>query len=88
MVGNYDNGSVDLIWINGENFVVMKKYNLFVKDWVKEFDYFVLICLEKNFVMVIDFGEFMFGMEVLWGKVFMVFYYCSVYMKVLGIMFG
>ena len=32
--GNNTNGSVDLIWINGENFAAMKKHGLLVQNWV------------------------------------------------------
>ena len=82
--GNHDNGSVDLIWINGENFAAMKKHGLLAKDWVKELDYFALTRPEKNSAMVTDFGEPTLGMEAPWGKASMVFYYRSAHMKALG----
>ena len=82
--GNHDNGSVDLIWINGENFAAMKKHNLLAKDWVKELDHFALTRPEKNSAMVTDFGEPTLGMEAPWGKASMVFYYRSAHMKALG----
>ena len=82
--GNHDNGSVDLIWINGENFAAMKKHGLLAKDWVKELDHFALTRPEKNSAMVTDFGEPTLGMEAPWGKASMVFYYRSAHMKALG----
>ncbi|HBA57389.1 MAG TPA: ABC transporter substrate-binding protein, partial [Alteromonas macleodii] len=82
--GNHDNGSVDLIWINGENFAAMKKHDLLAKDWVKELDHFALTRPEKNSAMVTDFGEPTLGMEAPWGKASMVFYYRSAHMKALG----
>ena len=82
--GNHDNGSVDLIWINGENFAAMKKHDLLAKDWVKELDYFALTRPEKNSAMVTDFGEPTLGMEAPLGKASMVFYYRSAHMKALG----
>ena len=81
--GNNDSGSVDLIWINGENFAAMKKHDLLVKDWVKELEHFALTRPEKNSAMVTDFGEPTLGMEAPWGKASMVFYYRSAHMKAL-----
>ena len=83
--GNHDNGSVDLIWINGENFAAMKKHGLLARSWVEELDNFALTTPEKNPAMVTDFGEATLGMEAPWGKASMVFYYRSGHMKALNV---
>ncbi len=83
--GNHDNGSVDLIWINGENFAAMKKHQLLSSDWVAELENFALTNPAANPAMTTDFGEPTQGMEAPWGKASMVFYYRSVHMASLGI---
>ena len=40
--GNSSEGSVDLIWINGENFATMKKHGLLTPNWVHELPSFAL----------------------------------------------
>lgn len=84
--GNHDNGSVDLIWINGENFAAMKKHGLLSASWVSELNNFSLTNPEENSAMTTDFGEPTLGMEAPWGKASMVFYYRSEHMKSLGLM--
>ncbi|WP_420933023.1 ABC transporter substrate-binding protein [Alteromonas sp. A081] len=73
--GNSDNGSVDLIWINGENFAAMKKNALLATGWVSDIANFALTNPDNNSAMVTDFGEPTLGMEAPWGKASMVFYY-------------
>ena len=77
--GNHTNGSVNLIWINGENFSAMKKNNLLLTDWVSTLDNFALTNPAKNPAMVTDFGIPTDGQEAPWGKASMVFYYNSDY---------
>ncbi|MBU3023073.1 ABC transporter substrate-binding protein [Aestuariibacter sp. A3R04] len=84
--GNHHNGSVDLIWINGENFAAMKKHNLLSRAWVEELENFALTNPRYNTAMTTDFGEATLGMEAPWGKASMVFYYRSAHMKSLGLM--
>ena len=72
---NLHNGSVDLIWINGENFAAMKKNALLAKGWVGDIANFALTNPSNNSAMVTDFGEPTLGMEAPWGKASMVFYY-------------
>jgi len=66
--GNHNNGSVDLIWINGENFAAMKKHGLLSASWVSELNNFSLTNPEENSAMTTDFGEPTLGMEAPWGK--------------------
>lgn len=79
--GNLSNGSVDLIWINGENFAAMKKHGLLHSDWVSSVPNFALTNPSTNPAMVTDFGEPTQGMEAPWGKASMVFYYRENYLR-------
>ena len=72
--GNSSEGSVDLIWINGENFATMKKHGLLAPNWVDELPSFALTSPHENPAMTTDFGEPTLGMEAPWGKASMVFY--------------
>lgn len=84
--GNHNNGSVDLIWINGENFAAMKKHDLLSASWVGELDNFSLTNPDENPAVTTDFGEPTLGMEAPWGKASMVFYYRSAHFNTLGLM--
>lgn len=73
--GNHNQGSVNLIWINGENFAAMKRHNLLLKDWVSSIPNFALTNPSRNPAMITDFGIATNGQEAPWGKASMVFYY-------------
>lgn len=75
--GNHSNGSVDLLWINGENFAAMQKHHLLLQSWTEDLDNFALTNPEKNRAMITDFGLPTKGQEAPWGKAAMVFYYNS-----------
>jgi len=73
--GNHSQGSVNLIWINGENFAAMKRHNLLLEDWVTGIPNFALTNPSRHPAMVTDFGIATDGQEAPWGKASMVFYY-------------
>lgn len=75
--GNHDNGSVDLIWINGENFAAMKQHQLLLNSWVSSVPNFALTSPQQNPAMVTDFGIATDGQEAPWGKASLVFYHHS-----------
>lgn len=75
--GNLDNGSVDLIWINGENFAAMHRHGLLKSNWVSSLAHFSLTNPTENLAMVTDFGIPTEGQEAPWGKAAMVFYHNS-----------
>lgn len=77
--GNHSNGSVNLVWINGENFSAMKKNNLLLKNWVSTLPNFTLTNPVENPAMTTDFGIPVDGQEAPWGKASMVFYYNNRY---------
>lgn len=79
--GNHNCGSVDLIWINGENFAAMKRHRLLHRDWVSSLPNFALTNPEKHQNMTMDFGIPTDGQEAPWGKAAMVFYYNSRYLQ-------
>ncbi|MEG3767281.1 ABC transporter substrate-binding protein [Alteromonas sp. 14N.309.X.WAT.G.H12] len=79
--GNLNQGSVDLIWINGENFAAMSEHGLLLKNWVSQLANFPLTLPEKNTAMVTDFGLPTQGQEAPWGKAAMVFYYNKRYVS-------
>ncbi len=72
---NHQNGSVDLLWINGENFAAMQQHHLLLEGWVNELPNFALTNPTVNRAMVTDFGLPTKGQEAPWGKAAMVFYY-------------
>ena len=76
MSGNIDNGSVDLVWVNGENFSFMKNNNLLqTKSWVKSLPSFRFTDADKMPGILVDFGIKTDGLEAPWGKSQLVFGY-------------
>ncbi len=75
------NGTVDIIWLNGENFKNAKKRNLLVGDFTNNLpnyrDYYDTDSLALNS----DFGQKVEGLEAPWGKVQFVFNYDAAKIK-------
>ncbi len=66
------NGSVDIIWINGENFLTMKKNNLLLnKNWILQLPNSKFIDFSKSSPYFYDFGIFNEGKEMPWGLSFL-----------------
>ena len=77
-----DNGAVDLVWINGENFSVMKKNNMLLSEnWIKDLPNSKYLDFENNLSLTNDFGVPTDGMEMPWGVSQLNFYYNSKYIK-------
>ena len=72
---NHQQGQVDLVWINGENFASMAQYQLLAKDWVVQLPNFSLTNPDDNEAMTRDFGLPTQGMEAPWGQASLTFYY-------------
>ncbi len=72
-----DHGSIDLIWINGENFNAMKKANLLSGPFVESLPNFALVNTEKNPATIQDFGVPTEGYESPWGMARFNFMYDS-----------
>ncbi len=75
--GNHDDGSVDLIWINGENFATMKANDLLFGPFAEALPNFALTHPEHNPEVVTDFTLPTEGYESPWGRAQITFYYDS-----------
>lgn len=73
--GNHDDGSVDLIWLNGENFAAMKANDLLYGPFAETLPNFALTFPEHNPEVVTDFTLPTEGYESPWGKAQITFYY-------------
>ena len=65
--GRTTNGSVDLIWINGENFSNMKKNGLLFGPFTEELPNFKLVDFKGKPTTLIDFNIPVDGYEAPWG---------------------
>ena len=74
---NDNQGSVDLIWINGANFATMREHALLHKDWAYQLPNFSLTDPDNNPAVIFDFGIATQGMEAPWGQASLTFYYDS-----------
>jgi putative thiamine transport system substrate-binding protein len=74
---NDDQGSVDLVWINGANFATMSENSLLLKQWANKLPNFALTDPENNPTVNFDFGVPTNGMEAPWGQASLTFYYDS-----------
>ena len=65
--GRSSGGSVDLIWINGENFAAMKQNGLLFGPFVERLPNFALVDTEGKPTTVLDFHVPTDGLEAPWG---------------------
>jgi len=75
--GRVTDGSIDLIWINGENFKAMKDNALLYGPFVKRLPNFALVDTEEKPTTVLDFTVPTDGLESPWGMAKLVFVYDS-----------
>jgi putative thiamine transport system substrate-binding protein len=76
--GKDKGGSVDLIWINGENFVSMKKQDLLLSPgWATSLPNWNYVDVGNQPTILTDFTEPTEGLESPWGGAKMVFFYDS-----------
>ncbi|HAA44612.1 MAG: hypothetical protein XD36_0750 [Halomonas sp. 54_146] len=75
--GNNDDGSIDLIWINGENFAAMRASDLLFGPFAESLPNFALTNAADNPEVVTDFTLPTEGYESPWGKAQITFYYDS-----------
>lgn len=75
--GRDEGGSVDLIWINGENFKAMKDQNLLHGPIVVDLPNYGLIDLDVNAAVTLDFTIPTEGLESPWGQAKLVFIHDS-----------
>ena len=67
-------GSVDLVWINGENFRAMKQDKLLFGPFAEELPNFALVDTEGKPTTRIDFAEGTEGLESPWGMAQLTFF--------------
>lgn len=75
--GNDNGGSIDLIWINGENFAAMRESDLLFGPFAESLPNFALTNADANPEVVTDFTLPTEGYESPWGKAQITFYYDS-----------
>ncbi len=75
--GNDTNGSVDLLWINGENFAALKQNELLFGPWAETQPNFGLVNADRFAEMREDFTVPTEGLESPWTRSQLVFYYDS-----------
>ena len=75
--GREDDGSVDLIWINGENFATMKENGLLHGPFTEILPNFALVDFEGKPTTLVDFTVPVEGLEAPWGMAKINFIYDS-----------
>ncbi|MEF9951034.1 MAG: ABC transporter substrate-binding protein [Clostridium sp.] len=74
---NKVDGSVDIIWMNGENFKMAKDSNILNSPFTSELENFKKYVNAESNDIKYDFGEETKGLEAPWGKVQFVYIYDS-----------
>ena len=72
--GRLADGSADLVWINGENFLAMKREGLLFGPWSESLPSYALVDTLGKPTTRIDFSEPVDGMEAPWGMAQLTFY--------------
>lgn len=72
--GRASDGTVDLVWINGENFLAMKKEGLLFGPWSEQLPSYAAVDVAGKPTTRIDFSEPVEGMEAPWGMAQLTFY--------------
>jgi putative thiamine transport system substrate-binding protein len=80
--GRTENGAVDLIWINGENFLAMRQNQLLYGPWSEKLPNYRLVDTKGKPSTTIDFTVPVDGMESPWAMAQIVFIYDSARLKV------
>ncbi|MCZ2720332.1 ABC transporter substrate-binding protein [Marinomonas sp. 15G1-11] len=71
--GNENDGSIDLIWLNGENFRSLKDNNFLYGPFSTTLPNYRYIDEASNKSLTLDFGTPVDGMEAPWGKAQVIF---------------
>lgn len=67
-------GSADLIWINGQNFHVMKEEQLLFGPFAEDLPNFALVDVDGKPTTIVDFAEGTEGLESPWGMAQLTFF--------------
>ena len=74
LAGRASGGSADLAWINGENFLAMKREGLLFGPWSEQLPNYAFVDTRGKPTTRIDFSEAVDGMEAPWGMAQLTFY--------------
>ncbi len=72
--GRNADGSIDLVWINGENFLAMKREAMLFGPWAESLPSFKFVDVEGKPTTRIDFAEPVQGLEAPWGMAQLTFF--------------
>lgn len=72
--GRNTDGSTDLLWINGENFLAMKREGLLYGPWSEALPSYAFVDTVGKPTTKVDFSEPVDGMEAPWGMAQLTFY--------------
>jgi len=72
--GRLEGGSVDMVWINGENFLTLKREDLLFGPFAEQLPNYAWVDTEGKPSTRIDFSEPVAGMEAPWGMAQFTFY--------------
>jgi putative thiamine transport system substrate-binding protein len=72
--GRSSDGSVDLVWINGENFLAMKREGLLFGPWSEQLPSYAAVDTVGKPTTRVDFSEPVEGLEAPWGMAQLTFY--------------
>lgn len=75
--GRTKGGSVDLAWVNGENFRNLKIKGLLRAPWTQDLPHYAGVDTENKPTTTIDFGESVNNLEAPWGMAQLVFMHDS-----------
>jgi putative thiamine transport system substrate-binding protein len=75
--GRREGGTVDLIWINGENFAAMKEQGLLAAPFAEDLPNFRYVDTQSKPTTLVDFTVPTDGQEAPWGMAQFVFFYDS-----------
>ena len=75
--GNTSDGTVDLLWVNGENFAALKENGLLYGPWSEQLPNFSLVNANRYPEMREDFTVAVDGLESPWLRAQLIFYYDS-----------
>lgn len=72
--GKFTNGTVDMVWINGENFLAMKQGGLLAGPFAERLPAYAYVDVKGKPTTRIDFSEPVDGMEAPWGMAQLTFF--------------
>ena len=75
--GRDSGGTVDLVWINGENFRAMKEQELLLPPWTDQLPNYELLDFDNKPTLTMDFSTPVDNMEAPWGMAQLTFMYDS-----------